>query len=654
MRKHLLKSLLLVILLFSINNPLFSQEKKLQKAKEQFDRYQYIDAQETYLKVVKKGYKSAELFMNLGDSYYFNSQFEDALKWYKELVNSYPDQVKPEYYFRYAQALKTKERYEESNTYMQKFADLSENDQRAELFKKGEDYIKQIDFQSGRFEIKNAPINSVFSDFGTAFYAKNVVFSSSRDTLMLKKTIHQWNDEAFLNLFEVEYDSVNDSYSKIKRFSGVINSKFHESTPVFTKDGKTIYFTRNNFDKGKLGRDEKGTNKLKIYRSKKNDEGRWSEPESLPFNSDQYSVAHPALSNDEKILYFSSDMPGSKGLSDLYEVAIMNDGTFGEPKNMGEVINTEGKETFPFISADDQLYFSSNGRHIGLGGLDVYVTNLDPKTQEEKEIINIGKPINSSKDDFAFIVDTASKIGYFSSNRDGGKGGDDIYSFVQLEDLKKPCEITISGLITDKDTNALLPDTKVSVYNSNNDLIQSVVVGEEATYTQLVKCKSKYFVRAEKEGYTTLEKLVNTLDKTETLDTPLALEKKIKSADVGDDLAKILSLQPIYFDFNGAQIRLDAKVELAKVIEVMNQYTTMKIEVRSHTDSHGDDAYNLDLSERRAKSTVQYIIDNGISADRITGKGLGETQPVNDCGNDTNCDKQEYQLNRRSEFIIMK
>ncbi|WP_109851857.1 OmpA family protein [Aquimarina sp. AU58] len=653
MGKYLLKSLLIFMLLFFGNNTLLSQEKKLKKAKEQYDKYQYIDAQETYLKVARKGYKSADLFMNLGDSYYFNSQFEEALKWYEELVNSYPDQVQPEYYFRYAQTLKTVERYQDSDTYMQKFATANGNDLRAKLFLDGSDYLKRIDFQSGRFEIENASVNSSFVEFGTAFYGKNIVFSSSRDTLTFKKTIHQWNGEAFLNLFEATYDSVNSNFSKIKRFDRKINSKFHESTPVFTKDTRTIYFTRNNFEEGKLGRDQRGTNKLKIYRSYKNPEGGWTTPQNLPFNSDEYSVAHPTLSSDEKTLYFSSDMPGGKGLSDLYEVAINGDGSFGEPKNLGDRINTEGKETFPFIGADGELYFSSDG-HMGLGGLDVYVTKVNPQTDKEKLVVNVGRPINGPKDDFAFIIDENTKKGYFSSNREGGKGSDDIYSFVELEDLKDFCETTIAGLVTDKDTNELLPGTKVSLYDSNNNLIQSFVMGNEATYSQLVECESSYFVRAEKEEYNTLEKLVNTSDKSQTMDTPLALEKKIKTADVGDDLTKVLALKPIYFNFNGYTIRSDAKIELAKVIEVMNQYANMKLEIRAHTDSHGEDQYNLYLSEKRAEATVNYMIDNGISADRLIGKGYGETQLVNDCGNESNCEKDKHQLNRRSEFIIIK
>ncbi len=651
MGRYLLKIGLVFIILL-LGQTLFAQEKKLEKGKKKYDRYQYIDAQKTYLKIIEKGYKDADLLKNLANSYYFNSQFKEALPWYKELIDSYTDEVEPEHYFRYAQTLRANEYYKEADKYMQKFIELTP-DNETKLLLDSSEYLGRIDFQSGRYEIENSSVNSSYTDFGTTFYDRFVVFSSSRDTLIFEKTIHQWNDASFLDLYKAEYDPTNGELSEIEKFSKTINTKFHESTPVFTKDGQTVYFTRNNFNEGKYGKDEKGINRLKIYRSFKKEQGGWTTPESLSFNSNEYSVAHPALNIDEKILYFSSDMPGGKGLSDIYKVTINPDGSFGEPENLGSRINTPGKDTFPFISANNDLYFASNG-HMGLGGLDVFVTRLNPETKEEGLVINVGKPVNSSKDDFAFIVDDKSKRGYFSSNRQGGVGGDDIYSFLQLEDLKSFCKITIAGVITDKDTNEILPGAKISVYDSSNSLIQSFIVGVEASYNQQVECGSKYFIRAEKEEYVTLERLVNTLDETQTMNIPLAMEKKIKSADVGDDLAKILSLKPIYFDFNGDYIRTDATIELAKIVEVMNQYPQMKVEVRSHTDSHGDDQYNLELSERRAKATVAYIIDKGIAVDRLMGKGYGETQPINDCGNDTNCKKSEYQLNRRSEFIIIK
>jgi len=609
MQKYLLNAVLFIAISFSINI-ISGQEKKIEKAKTQYDRYQYIDAQKTYLKIIEKGYKDADLLKNLANSYY---------------------------------------------EYMNKFTELAEDDKRTGFYKERPNYLERIDFQSGRYEIENSSINSSYTDFGAAFYGEFVVFSSSRDTLILRKQVHQWNNESFLDLYKSEYNPVNGELSEVEKMSRVINTDFHESTPVFTDDGKTMYFTRNNYAKGKFGKDKTGTNKLKIYRSTKNKTGKWTTPQSLAFNSDEYSTAHPTLSPDEKVLYFSSDMPGGQGQSDIYRVDINPDGSFGEPKNLGTRINTEGKETFPFMSNNDDLYFSSNG-HYGLGGLDVFVTKPDPVSEEDALVVNIGKPVNSPEDDFAFIVDDTIKRGYFSSNRkEGGIGGDDIYSFLQLEDIKPFCKITVNGLITDKDTGEPLPGTNVSLLNTDNELVQSVVAGEDGSYTfEDVKCTSKYFVRAEKEEYNTEENLISAPDKTQEVEASLALQKKIKTAEIGDDLGKILSLKPIYFDFDQSYIREDASIELAKVIEAMNQYPEMKIDVRSHTDSHGDDAYNLDLSDRRAKSTVKYMIKKGVAADRLTGKGYGETQPVNDCGNGSNCNKNQYQLNRRSEFIIVK
>ncbi len=659
MVKYLLKLISIFVILLMGNN-LFSQVRKLERAKNQYNNYQYVDAQETYLRVAEKGHRSAELFSNLGDSYYFNSQFEEAIKWYEELINSYSDEIEPEYYFRYAHALKTAERFEDSDTYMKKFAELSKGDKRGRLFDSIPNYMERIELQSGRYNIENASINTLFTDFGASFYGNSIVFSSSRDTLIFNNNVHQWNNEAFLDLFITEYDSVSKNFSKSRKFGGKLNSKFHESTPVFSNDGNTIYFTRNNFDDGNVGRDQKGTNRLKIFRSYKNDQGGWTTPQSLSFNNDEYSVAHPALSVDEKTLYFSSDMPGGKGASDLYKVSINDDGSFGEPENMGDHINTEGKETFPFISKNNDLYFSSDG-HIGLGGLDVFVTKLEPTTKEEKYVINIGKPVNGPKDDFSFIINENSKKGYFSSNRNGGKGKDDIYNFVQIEDIKSFCEITIKGIVKDSETEEIITGAKVTIYDEEYNVIEVIEVGDDGAYTSTnkIECSAKYFIRIEKLDYSTTEMMLETPDETQTIDLAnyreLRLVREVKVVEIGDDLAKILQMQPIYFDFDNYIIRPDAKVELAKVIEVMKQYPNIKIEIRSHTDSRASAEYNKKLSSRRAVKTLNYIAIVGeIDRSRLSSKGYGEEELLNNCVYGVECSEEEHEKNRRSEFIIIE
>lgn len=647
---------IVLIISLSLTGILLGQEKTLKKAKEQYDRYEYINAQQTYLRVVDKGYRSADLFKNLGNSYYYNSQFGEALQWYEELITSYPEEVEPEYYFRYAQTLKSAERYDEADSYMEKFTAMTTGDQRAAIFNEEPNYLKRIDFQSGRYEIYNLAINSPFTDYGGTFYGDEfVVFASTRDTLVTKKQIHQWNNEAFLELFKANYDKTTGELLEYKKMSGTINSKFHESSPVFTKDGNTVYFTRNNYEDRKIGKDNQGTNKLKLYRSYRNMQGDWTTPQDLPFNSDEYSVAHPALNQAEDTLYFTSDMPGGKGESDLYRIAINGDGSFGTPENLGDRINTEGKETFPFITASGDLYFSSNG-HSGLGGLDVFVTRLDPQTDEEALVVNIGRPVNSPDDDFAYALDEVTKRGYFSSNRPGGKGGDDIYSFLQTEDLRKFCVITINGVVVDKDSSEPLSGVKISVYNAQNTLVETLKSEADGSFTsdKEYDCTTNYLIRTEKEAYNTAEELLTTASETSQTDLKLALDKTIKTAEIGDDLAKLLALNIIYFDFDQSYIRKDAEVELAKVIDVMQQYPQMNIEIRSHTDSRGDDNYNKALSERRARSTMQYMIAKGISADRLSAKGFGETELTNDCSNGVSCSKAKHQENRRSEFIIIK
>lgn len=647
--KKYYKHTVLFALLFSVLS--YGQQKKIQKANDKFERFAYVDAQKILLKVANEGYRSKDLFQKLGDSFYLVADYENACKWYSELLNDHANELKPIYYFRYAQSLKSTQRYEESDKIMSKFYTFENEDSRAQRYQSNPQYLLAIDFQSGRYKVANLKANSEYSDFGPAFYGDEIVFASARDTGLIAKRVHGWNDKPFLELYKGQVKEKSKEITEVKKFSNKINTRYHESTPVFTNDLKTVYFTRNNYNNGKYRKDKKGINKLKIYKSTIDDKGRWSSAESIRFNNDEYSVGHPALSPDNKKLYFSSDMPGGFGNSDIYEATIAEDGTLGDPRNLGENINTEGRESFPFVSKSGDFYFASDG-HIGLGGLDLFVTTINV-AGKVGPVINLGEPANTPQDDFAFIINDETKIGYFSSNRYGGKGDDDIYKFRQLEGIKRECEILLKGLVTDKDTDSILPNSKVALYDLENNLVEEMVVGPSAEYSFLVDCDNKYLLRANKAKYISVEELITTPKENETLDTPLQLETKIKKFVIGQDLGKILNLNPIYFDFDKSEIRYDASVELAKVIAVMHENPKMKIDVRSHTDSRGDDNYNEQLSEMRAKSTVAYIISKGISADRLTGKGYGESRLVNGCSNGIPCSVEKHQLNRRSEFIIL-
>jgi outer membrane protein OmpA-like peptidoglycan-associated protein len=333
----------------------------------------------------------------------------------------------------------------------------------------------------------------------------------------------------------------------------------------------------------------------------------------------------------------------------LYRVNIIGNDTYSVPENLGPTINTEGRETFPFVSEDNELYFATDGRP-GLGGLDIYATKID-KNLNFKEVKNFGSPINGPNDDFAFFIDSKSRSGFFTSNRDGGRGYDDIYKFSEIPKLT--CQQFLSGMISDQETGLFLPGSKLILFDEKFQIIKETVADEKGEYKFEVECGQKYYVRAQKQDYETKE--ANIIIPTVNGDSNLSvqLEKRIKLIGPGTDLAKILNIPIIYFDLDKAIIRNDAAFYLEKIIAFMNQYPKIKIDVRSHTDSRQSAKYNELLSDRRAQSTREWIIKNGIDPGRITAKGYGESQLVNQCSDDVKCTEEEHQANRRSEFIIV-
>ena len=640
----MIKIIVSCILLLGLSKG-YSQQTKLAIADKKYERFAYIDAIATYEKVAEKGYKDEKMFQRLGNAYYFTAELIKAEKWYTALFEMNPDQD-AEYCYRYAQSLKSIENYKKADEILELFYKKSGNDQRAKLFSSEKNYLEDIKENSNRFTVEDAGINSAYSDYGSSFWNNKLVFASARDTTGAFRKVSKWTNQSFTNLYSSELDE-NFKPKVVERLGSKINSKFHEATPVFTKDGTTMYFTRNNYLRGKKGSDDQRITLLKIYKASLID-GKWANVKELPFNSDDYSVAHPALSVDEKELYFASNMPGTLGQSDLFKVTINGDDTYSTPVNLGNSINTEGCETFPFISDDNELYFASDGRP-GLGGLDVFVTKI--KKDAFEEIKNIGKPINSSQDDFAFLINTKSRTGFFTSNRDGGHGFDDIYKFTEI---KKPeCKQSLDGYITDKETEEILPNTKLTLFDANMKVLQISVSDEKGYYTFPVVCGNKYFVRGEKLEYESNEGSIEIPKESGESRLPLVLNKRIKKIAVGTDLGKVLEIPIIYFDLDKSFIRKDAAFELEKVLAVMLANPTMKVDIRSHTDSRQTFRYNEALSDRRAKSTRVWLIKNGIAADRLTAKGYGEYQLTNKCADDVECTEEEHQLNRRSEFIIV-
>ncbi len=390
---------------------------------------------------------------------------------------------------------------------------------RATNFKTSRNYLKEIESQSEAIELVNLPFNSPQSDFGTAINASEFVFASARES----GKNHIWNNKPFLELYSISI--ANDgTFENLKKFNRVINTKYHESSVAFTPNGQMMYFTRNNFFKSKLKRDKDGVNRLQLYAAKKGADNTWEAIKPVHFNDKSYSVAHPTINSKGDKLIFASDMPGSLGQSDLYIVDINQDGTLGTPINLGAAINTEAQETFPFINDKGDLYFSSNG-YAGLGGLDIYrIHDFENrfKANQSLSVENIGKPINSPNDDFAYYENLNTKEGYFSSNRAGGQGDDDIYWFRVTD-----CTQKLAGKVFDEKSNQLLKGAKVMLLNNDGEIVAEQVVDDTAIYNfETLRCDSQYLVRASKDSYETSEKrIVSTSKRKEQLqlDMPLRI-----------------------------------------------------------------------------------------------------------------------------------
>ncbi|MCD0468022.1 OmpA family protein [Flavobacterium sp. ENC] len=661
--KNLVYSFLFFCFLCNAN----AQTGSIKKADKKYDSYAYADAAKRYEKLIKKGYREERILQRLANSYYFTGDLQQALQYYDELF-LLNDNQDADYVFRYSQCLKTDGNYTKSDQVLEKFSQKAPSDQRAILFSKNRNYLEDIKTNSGRFEIADAGINSKDSDYGSTVLGNKLVFTSARDTGSIVKKSFKWTNKSISTLYAVEMmpdGSIGETMFFHKKN---LSTNLNQSTPVFTKDGRTMYFTRNNSVNGKRKENENKVSFLKLFKaSLVNDE--WVNVQELPFSSDQYSVAHPALSVDEKTLYFASDMPGTLGQSDIFKVSIGKDGTFGTPENLGSEINTEGRETFPFISDDNELYFASDGRP-GLGGLDVFVSRITRKDTFD-EVLNVGEPINSRQDDFAFVINSKNRNGFFSSNREGGHGLDDVYRFTEIRKLI--CEQDLSGTITDAETKENLSGVALILFDETRQNSLEAVSDQNGNYIfPNVKCGKKYFIKTSKADYEIKEAPISIKKASGKTTFMIELEKKakpivaktievkkikinsvtLKPIAVGTDLAKLLNIPMNFFDLGKATIKKTSEPQLQKLVDVLKQYPTIKLDIRSHTDSRQSASNNMILSEKRAQSTKDWLIQKGIDGSRLAPKGFGETQLVNKCADGVKCTEKQHQQNRRSEFII--
>ncbi|MTG99313.1 OmpA family protein [Myroides albus] len=645
-----------IVLLLSVLCSLvsFGQGSK-NKADREFSNLAYSDAIAYYEDALRHDGKNVELLLSLGDAYYFNGLYSQALKSYQEAMRDESRVFSADAYFKYVQTLKSAKNYAEADRIMDLMSTKFAGDNRVVMYKANKGYLKNIESNLGAFSATLMDkVNTPYSEYGAAMYKGHIIFASSQERNSFYQRIHSWTNDPFTKLYAAPV-YIDGYVGESKLFSKKLDSRFNESTPTFSADGQTMYFSSNDRSALKKGETVLGS----LYRAKLVD-NKWTNIEKLPFNQPNTNTAHPALSTDEKWLYFVSDKAGGLGQSDIYRVEILSNGGFGSPENLGAKINTEGRESFPFISTDNVLYFASDG-HPGLGGFDIYAVKINDDNSFG-DAVNLGSSINSEYDDFAFYLDPNCKYGFMTSNRPGGIGKDDLYFVREITGVDLEFYQSLRGKVYNIVTNEVITDAPVSLYDHHHNLIETVNTDKEGQYIFKDKlCYIGYTIGVDVEGYNSIDLGLPKIDKNNEAVLDFGLDgegvkpkQKVDDGEIrrGDDLTKLLRLEPIYFDFDRADIRYDAEVELYKVLEVMKLYPSMRVDVRAHTDNIGEEFYNFKLSQRRAENTMNWLIARGISRNRLTSRGFGGAVPVNNCVSGVPCSGEEHQANRRSEFIV--
>lgn len=631
------------MLLLGMSNVAMAQDTTQREKRANKDMFSY-----SYDKVINSLEDRDDLTIDgqrsLAVSYHKMNQNLKSDSVYKTFINSATGVV-PEDYFNYAMVLKMNGNYEQSVVWMDKFSSSKPNDLRAIDYNRNKLEYPNWLLQNKRHLITRQTINSEGSEFGPAYYKDRVVFASSRPTSKVFEKEDNWHNLPYLDLYVSTVK--NEQLEKPAYFNSDLNGKYNDGPASFNKEGTFIAFTRNNHrDKSKDRVVE-----LQIMFSKfAND--KWSEPEPFYLNDPAYSTGHPALSADGNTMFFTSDIPGGFGGGDLYKVTRNKDGEWSKPINLGNLINTEGDEAFPFYEENSQrLLFSSDGRY-GIGGMDIFVAEYSGATVVK--VYNAGFPINTQFDDFSAITDATFTTGYFATSRGGS---DDIYSLTILPaDFNK----ILNGIALEKKGKPL-PNTMVTLYNDNAGPIDSLLTGSNGAYSFKVTTNTQYRLTGTKATYSDGNNTASTFGTDTIIYANVTLAKIYSPEPVKvepkSDLAEVIELNTIYFDLDKHNLRSDAKVELDKVVKIMNRNPELIIELRSHTDCRASEEYNQLLSERRAKSSVNYIRARITKPSRISGKGYGEVANSKDCPCEgdvvSNCSEEQYQLGRNTEFTIV-
>jgi outer membrane protein OmpA-like peptidoglycan-associated protein/tetratricopeptide (TPR) repeat protein len=627
------RHLLLVTLFFCFGSAV--GQSLLKKANTHFETLAYTEAAAAYDKYLAAAENpDIEVLLRAAEANYNIGKTTNALLYYDKVFARKAEVYKQSNFLHYIDVLRIEGQYDKADALLWKnYTDRNVNGLDALTTQKK--YLDSLGKTEPKFKVENLAVNSRVADFGAVFYGNKVVYASAKDSIRDGGKMYDWNKQPYLELYVADRND-NGSFKNEKKFLANAQTGYHNAAVAFSPINKMVFISVNNVSKKDKLKDSKdGTNNIQLmYGILEGD--RLTKKQFAAFNSADYSVGQPAVSADGNYLYFVSDMPGGYGGTDIYVAPLYDDGTIGKPTNLGETINTQGNEMFPFATAD-AFYFSSNG-HYGLGGLDVFVI----KTAGEAFTLpqNMGRPINSNRDDFSYIVSANGACGYLSSNRAGGRGDDDMYYFKKDD---APCSQLITGRVINKKTGQ--PIEGVAVKAQVKGQGYSDTSKADGSYTIDVPCGSDMIMEATKEGYT----LGKPNDKNE-VELSAYADLVRKTGDI-----EMIDINPIYFDFDQYYITPQAAAELDKVVFVMQNFPNVVIKIESHTDSRGNDAYNLRLSDDRAKSTYSYIMAKGIDPKRIESvKGYGETRLLNKCSNDVPCTDEAHQLNRRSDFIIVK
>ncbi len=626
--------------------------RTLKRANRCFEKMWFYKAAQLYDKALTSLNKniSQKVLQRAGDAHFYNRNMKRASYWYGLLLKKYGNVLTSPYLFRYAQALKGTGADEQADQilrrYHQSIQTYGTNDP-LETFLY-EDSVNNAALNRFKYQIRSLDINSKNSDFAPVMANDDIlVFSSSRDSSFLVAGNYRWNERPFLDLYQVPVDSSGYAKGESRKLSKKVNTKYHEAAACFSPNGDTLYFTRNNY-RGKLVRGQNGINHLKIYRAI-NQNGRWEAPEEVSFNSDRYSTGHPVLSPDGKKMFFVSDMPGSLGKTDIYEVEILKNGTFSKPRNLGPQINTIHRELFPYFDGSS-LFFTSEG-HSGYGGLDIFQSNLEPNGQFKK-VVNLGRPLNSRYDDMSYIENANGASGYFASNRPGGQGDDDIYHFQKGIDFSRPTAI-IEGVANDSLTQQPLNKTTVELVDESGKVFYRTKTDIEGFFQfKRLEPSINYLIRFSKEPYQDYNIKVRTKGNNRRHVT--AQMQLLNPLFKKEDGITKLRTEAVFFDFDSSEVRPDAGDELDQLATIMKSNMDITIKIESHTDTRGSASYNQLLSERRASATKNYLVSKGISSNRILeARGYGEEAPKVSCGIGQQCSEVDHQKNRRSEITVL-